>query len=573
MLPYRDPAVITARRVPRDPCPKRHRTDVSDSHSVPSHPVCPDRTIAVKATTPNPAPCTVIDADPVPCLLYPLVTLTLPVSIEYAEVPLPNRSPAVITTHRVPRAPSPTRHRTDVSDSHPVPSHPVCPDRTIAVKATAPNPAPCTDTDADPVPALLYPLVTLTIPVSIEYTAVLLPSRSPAVITTRRVPRAPCPALHRTDVSDLHSVPSHPVSPDRIIAVRATSPMLAPCTVTDADPVPARFPRYNMPLTEPRSAEYAAVILPGRSPAEITTRRVPQAPCAALHLIDVSDPHSVPSHPVCPDRTIAVKAACPRLDPCTVTGADPVPALFARRIALTEPTSTDHPSLMLPDRSPAVITTRRVPRAPCPTLHRTDVSDSHSVPSHPVCPDRTIAVKATTPKPAPCTVTEAEPVPALLYPLVTLTLPASIEYTAVPLPDRSPAVITIRRVPRIPCPILHRTDVSDSHSVPSHPVCPERTIAVKATSPNSAPSIVTDVDPVPALLYPLITLTLPVSIEYIAVPLPDRSPAVITTRRVPRAPCPVLQRTDVSDSHSDPSHPVCPDRTITVKATSPRLDP
>ena len=303
-------------------------------------------------------------------------------------------------------------------------------------------------------------------------------------------------------------------------------------------------------------------MLPSLSPAVITTRRVLRAPCPTRHRTDVSDSHPVPSHPVCPDRTIAVKAASPRLDPCTVTGADPVPALFPRRITLTEPTSTDHPSLMLPYRSPADNTIRLVPRAPCPALHRTDVSDSHSVPSHPVCPDRTIGVTATTPKAAPCNVTDDAPVPALLYALVTLTLPVFIEYNAVPLPDRSPAVVTTRCVPRAPCPTLHCIDVSDSHLVPSHPVCPDRTIAVKIKAPNPAPRTVTNDDPVPALLYPLVTLDplvmliLPVSIEYTVVPLPERSPAVITTTLDPRAPCSKRHRIDVSDSHSVPSHPV-----------------
>ena len=91
------------------------------------------------------------------------------------------------------------------------------------------------------------------------------------------------------------------------------------------------------------------------------------------------------------------------------------------------PASADHAWLALPDRSPAVITTRRVPRAPCPTMHRTDVSDSHSVPSHPVCPSRAIAVYATSPRLAPCTVTDADPVPARLYPRLTLTAPTSTE--------------------------------------------------------------------------------------------------------------------------------------------------
>ena len=48
--------------------------------------------------------------------------------------------------------------------------------------------------------------------------------------------------MHLTDVSDSHSVPSQPVCPSLAIAVYATSPRLAPCTVTDADPVPARLP-------------------------------------------------------------------------------------------------------------------------------------------------------------------------------------------------------------------------------------------------------------------------------------------------------------------------------------------
>merc|ERR1712091_365320 len=91
-----------------------------------------------------------------------------------------------------------------------------------------------------------------------------LPDRSPAVITTRRVPRVPRPAKHRTDVSDSHSVPSHPVAPDRTIDVYATSPRLPPCTVTDADPVPPRFDPRNT-LTVPASTDIVWLKLPDRS--------------------------------------------------------------------------------------------------------------------------------------------------------------------------------------------------------------------------------------------------------------------------------------------------------------------
>ena len=145
------------------------------------------------------------------------------------------------TNFRLPPCPNEAKHRNDVSDSHSVPSHPVCPARTIAVIATSPTPAPCTVTDPDPVPALFLPPVTLILPSSTEYPSDMLPDRSPAVITMCSVDLRPCPTRHRTDVSDSHSVPSHPVSLALAMAVYATRPILPPCTVTDDELVPALF--------------------------------------------------------------------------------------------------------------------------------------------------------------------------------------------------------------------------------------------------------------------------------------------------------------------------------------------
>jgi len=133
------------------------------------------------------------------------------------------------------------------------------------------------------------------------------------------------------------------------MAVYSTSPRFSPCTVTEADPVPALFSR-RVTLIDPRSTENACDMLPDRCPVVTVTRRVPAAPCPVKHLTDVSDSHSVPSHPVCPDRIMAVNATSPRLDPCTVTEADPVPALFSRRITLIDDTSIEKTCDMLPDR-------------------------------------------------------------------------------------------------------------------------------------------------------------------------------------------------------------------------------
>ena len=115
---------------------------------------------------------------------------------------------------------------------------------------------------------------------------------------------------------------------------------------------------------------------------------MPLVPSDVRHRTAVSDTHSVDSHPVPPTRAASVYVASPKPCPCTVTLADPVPARFVRVAALTVARSTDHASVAVPARSPAVITSRRVLRAPSVVRHRTDVSDHHSVDSHPVPPSR-----------------------------------------------------------------------------------------------------------------------------------------------------------------------------------------
>ena len=110
--------------------------------------------------------------------------------------------------------------------------------------------------------------------------------------------------MHLTDVSDCHCVASHPVSPCLARPVYNTSPMLAPCTVIDVDPVPAPLSLRVM-LRLGTSTDHASVTLPPVCPAVITTRRVPLAPC-------------------------------------TVTDVDPVPARFLMRVMLIDPRSDDH---------------------------------------------------------------------------------------------------------------------------------------------------------------------------------------------------------------------------------------
>jgi hypothetical protein len=96
----------------------------------------------------------------------------------------------------------------DVSDSHCVASHPVCPSRARPVYVTSPMLAQCTVTDADPVPVQLCRRITLKAPTSTDHTCVTLPPRSPTVIVTRRVPLAPCVDISQCICGVFHFISS-----------------------------------------------------------------------------------------------------------------------------------------------------------------------------------------------------------------------------------------------------------------------------------------------------------------------------------------------------------------------------
>jgi len=235
---------------------------------------------------------------------------------------------------------------------------------------------------------------------STDHAWLTLPLRWPTVITTCRVPCDPYPTRHLIDVSDTHSVASHPVRDKRALLVSRAKDMPVPCTVIEIEPIPARLPLRDR-LTASTSADQAWLVLPRCDPTVITTRRVPKDPRLRRHRTDVSDSQSVPSHPVCPVRPLAVCRTIPNPAPCTVTDAEPVPARLEMRSLLTTSMSTDQAWLMLPARDPAVKTILLVPCSPSATRHRTDVSDSQSVPSHPVCPWRALTVRRVRPMPAP----------------------------------------------------------------------------------------------------------------------------------------------------------------------------
>ena len=99
--------------------------------------------------------------DPLPPAFALRPELAIAESTENAQLMLPTRCTALITTSPLRTIPAPASHRTDVSDSHAVRSHAVLPTPIEAVYVVSPRPDPCTVTLDDPVAARLLRLDTL----------------------------------------------------------------------------------------------------------------------------------------------------------------------------------------------------------------------------------------------------------------------------------------------------------------------------------------------------------------------------------------------------------------------------
>ena len=219
------------------------------------------------------------------------------------------------------------------------------------------------------------------------------------------------------------------------------------------------------------------------------------------------------------------------------------------------------------------MTSRCDPENPCPILHRVDVSDSHSLISHALPPTLPIHDPAARPIPVPATVMLADPVAARFVLRTELDPPLSADTALVPLPCRSPAVIRTALVPPSPCPIWHRTDVSDSHPLLSHALPPIRPDADGPASPMLDPATVTLIEPVAARFDVRRELAAPSSADSASVALPCRRPAVRVAARVPASLCPTWHSTDVSDAHPLASHELRDIRDPAEAEASPKLDP
>ena len=469
-LPTRCPTLIDSLPLPDTPDPVRPAVDVSDIHAVRSQLVNPALATCVYPANPRPPPTTVTRADPVQTPFPRSSTLKALASVLYALVKLPTRRPTLSTTRRLPITRDPVELSTAVSDTHVVLSQADPPTRALTLYPDILPPAMYTIMLADPVEAELLCLNMLSDPLSDENPALTLPPRSPTLTASRPLPVKLATLRQATDVSEYQVVTSQAVQ----AALTATeyppdSPILSPCSVTLVEPVVAALGMCTL-LTKAVLTDRAALTLPTTCPTLIDTRRLPITPLVVWHATDVSATHSVRSHPLSPALPIAVNEPSPKLAPLNLNITVPVAAALAGSRPLAPPADTENPTVTLPVRCPTVALTRTLPPTPVAARHATDVSEPHELPSHALLPNRADNELDTKPMLAPCTVTLTDPDAALLPARTALKPLDSKVSTTVKVPTCHPALTDTLRLPIAPALSLHCTDVSESHTVSSHPL-------------------------------------------------------------------------------------------------------
>ena len=288
---------------------------------------------------------------------------------------------------------------------------------------------------------------------------------------------------------------------------------------------------------DPESIETKYDEEPRMTPNVTDKRRDRIAPAVDLSDAAVSDTHVVPSHPVPPTDRASECRARPALLPITVTLTVPVAAKLDLLAELATGPSADIATVTVPTRPPTLADTRTLMCTMLLALQATDVSASHIVLSHTVRPCRTPALMPNEPYPAPCIVIRADPVPAAFAFVVILTACTATDSPLVSVPDRPPAVITVRPLlSLVDSAALHAIAVSDSHVDSSHAVSIPRALPLDSKSPRPAPCTVTLADPDAATLLTRTMLPTATAKDNAPLTLPARIPAVTAGRWLPTLP-------------------------------------
>lgn len=250
----------------------------------------------------------------------------------------------------------------------------------------------------------------LAIPVMAEIASLSDPALPPTLTMATRLDLTPAVLRHCMDVSDSHRDDSHPDHDTLTVPVYAASPIPSPRIVRLTDPVPTML-ALPIALSSHPETDIASVTLPKRSPPVMESRRDDSPELLTKHLTQLSDTHDDASQLLNPPRPRNVWPLSPCIDPVTVTLDEPVPATELDACTrLTAAAPVDTASVRLPETTPTVSDSLRLPCAFCATLQRTVVSDTQPLASQLLKPDRADAVVSSRPLIAPSSVTVMLPV-------------------------------------------------------------------------------------------------------------------------------------------------------------------
>eukprot|EP00961_Rhodomonas_salina_P048085 645707-Rhodomonas_salina.1 len=235
---------------------------------------------------------------------------------------------------------------------------------------------------------------------SYDPVSVSVPIPRPDVTTALKLPRLPAIALPDTELTDVHAVLSHPVSPSALASfvLDCRIPKLAPDMVMLSGPAVARFSTATLEGPAP-SYEATCDVEPTPTPAVRVALSVDLAPVPTLQVTVDVDSHPVAWHDVWP-TLVARLYPDPELAAPVIVMVRRPSDIAATLMLPTTDVSYDPASVTLHDAPPAVTTTLRLAEVPAATRHVTTLPDTHPVPSHPVAP----ILPCTLYDPAPLTV-------------------------------------------------------------------------------------------------------------------------------------------------------------------------
>jgi hypothetical protein len=231
----------------------------------------------------------------------------------------------------------------------------VRPTESVPEKPLVPELEPRMVRKLDPVGTMLDLRHKLIDGIIVEYSDVIVPTRSPALIFSVLVLDSDFEELQRIPVSEIHNDFSQEVKVVRTISVFESTPICVPNTEIIIDPVDARL-CFIPALGKTRSYVNVSVKvnLGCCSPLVTTISLVARKPCPSLHTVAVSEVQKLDSQGEYPIDNCWVKSLNPKFPPSNVMLVEPKKDIIDKC-----QTKMNHPKIIMIKRGTSVFERRQ----------------------------------------------------------------------------------------------------------------------------------------------------------------------------------------------------------------------